>query len=420
MKCMIQHREADITDFCLDDRGRKVFLADHNGDIFVHNSETGTIIKKLTKHGREVSGMIYCPGDKNVITVSWDKSMMVHDESEEIAKVWRSAVNVHCGDISCVAFSRHLGLIATGSTDCVIAVREYERLRTLVHLLGHKSDITALNFVEPLPLLCSADVSGNVALWVVYERGTTTGKQHKLLTPSGGCMTEVLTRWVNMQSLESAACVNCLGSVFTPAKVGAEGAGRLTLYTGDEEGDIRVWDLSKLLEDAELEPVPRKADWDARRKNEMDTLTTIQAMARKAISPELPELKVRIDKPVVKQVHSWRAHSDSIRTLEIYSDPECLVTAGYDHMVKIWNLGGQLMTVLRAFGQIPWKFPLRPGNVGIDDETLDAVIKQVKVMRVSNDWRKQASQKKSSSRNSFPSDAERANQARGMRHAGYP
>merc|ERR1719401_3334010 len=117
-------------------------------------------------------------------------------------------------------------------------------------------------------------------------------------------------------------------------------------------------------------------------------------MARKALSPELPELKVKIDKPVVKQVTgcSWRAHSDSIRTLQVYSDPEFLVTAGYDHMVKIWGLNGQLMTVLRAFGQIPWKFPVRPGNVGIDDETLDAVMAQVKMMQSNADWKKQALQ----------------------------
>jgi len=36
------------------------------------------------------------------------------------------------------------------------------------------------------------------------------------------------------------------------------------------------------------------------------------AMAKKAISPELPELKVKIDKPVVKQAHSWKAHGDGV------------------------------------------------------------------------------------------------------------
>merc|ERR1712190_387758 len=69
IKCIIQHKEAEITDFCVDDRGRKVFIADHNGEISVHNTTTGTFIKKLTPHAKEVSGLLYCIGDKNLITV---------------------------------------------------------------------------------------------------------------------------------------------------------------------------------------------------------------------------------------------------------------------------------------------------------------------------------------------------------------
>merc|ERR1719282_1661294 len=210
--------------------------------------------------------MIYCPGDQNVITVSWDKSMMVHDESDQAAKVWRSATNVHCGDISCVAFSRHLGLIATGSPDCVIAVREYERLRTLKCLLGHKVDITALAFVEPFALLVSADFGGNVAIWSVQA---PSGRQHKFLN-------QVLTRFVNMQSLESSAPVNCLDPVYE-----ANG-NKFILYTGDEDGNVSVWDLSKLLSTAELEPCAPKADWDPRKKDQIDALHTTEATAKKS------------------------------------------------------------------------------------------------------------------------------------------
>merc|ERR1719386_532536 len=94
--------------------------------------------------------MIYCRKDKNILTVSWDRSIAVHG-----------------GDITCVAFSKHLGLIATGSTDRVVSLREYERLRLVAPLFGHKMDITCLQFLDPFPLLVSADFNGNIAIWVV-------------------------------------------------------------------------------------------------------------------------------------------------------------------------------------------------------------------------------------------------------------
>ncbi|CAK9105184.1 unnamed protein product [Durusdinium trenchii] len=220
IKVVITHKDAEITDFCFDDRGRKLFVSDHLGKIHVYHSSTGCLVKKLTNHAKEVSGMIYCQGDKNIITVSWDRSIVVHDESNKTEVVHRRATNSHKGDITCVAYSRHLGLIATGSTDCVIAVREYLKLRILACLLGHKTDVTALAFVEPYPLLVSADFGGNVAVWALP---TISGKDHKL------------------------------------------------------------------------------GSW---------------AVARGA------------DQPLVRQGISWKAHSDSLRTLKVYSNPPCVVTAG--------------------------------------------------------------------------------------------
>lgn len=375
IKCVIPHKDsentdfslddhgndAEITDFCLDDRGRKVFIADHSGRIFVHSSTTGCLIKELTPHQKEkeVAGIIYCDGDRNVITVSWDRSIVVHDESDKkLPKVWRKATNIHNDDISCVAFSRHLGLIATGATDCVIAVREYERLRTLSHLLGHKTDINALAFVEPYALLVSSDVSGHVAIWSVP---TPTGRDHKYVN-------EVLTRFINMQSLESSAAVNCLAPV-------CKANNQFILYTGDEDGDVRAWDLSHLLVAADIKPCEQKADWDPhKRAPPFDAAHMTGPIAKKAVAMETPELSIKIDEQVVKQLHSWRAHGDSIRSLGAYPRVPCIVTAGYDKMAKIWTPEGQLMSILRAYGVTPWHFPIKADEIAIDSETIDGLL----------------------------------------------
>jgi len=367
IKCVIPHKDAEITDFCIDDRGRKVFIADHSGAIYVHNATTGCEIKTLTPHTKEVSGLIYCTGDKNIMSVSWDRSVAIHDESEKTPKIWRNATNIHAGDITCVAYSRHLGLIATGSTDCVISLREYERLRPIYSLLGHKTDITALAFVDPYPLLVSADFGGHVAIWAVPA--PERQEQPKFVY-------QVLTRFLNMQSLENSAPVNCLDPT-----VDVDGK-KFILYTGDEDGDVRAWELSELLIAAELKPCKRKMEWDPRKKDCMDATPNTIAMAKKALLPETLDLRscvMPIDVPVVRQLRSWRAHTDSVRSLKVYSEPECIVTAGYDHMVKVWHLDGQPMTVLRAYGITPWTFPVKSDAVGIDEATLDGVMERARM-----------------------------------------
>eukprot|EP00435_Cladocopium_sp_Y103_P029384 s482_g7.t1 len=365
IKVVITHKDAEITDFCFDDRGRKLFVSDHLGKIHVYHSSTGCLVKKLTSHNKEVSGMIYCQGDKNIITVSWDRSIVVHDESSKTEVVHRRATNSHKGDITCVAYSRHLGLIATGSTDCVIAVREYLKLRILSYLLGHKTDVTALAFVEPYPLLVSADFGGNVAVWAVP---TITGKDHRFAN-------KVLTRFINMQSLESSASVNCLDPI-CPIN---DDEHTFVLYTGDEDGEVRSWDLSALLPAAGVQkcpPIPA-SEWDPYKRVENDASHTAETVARKASSMEVPELQAQMEQPLVRQGFSWKAHSDSLRTLKVYRNPPCVVTAGFDGMAKIWTWEGKLVTVLRAYGQSTWDFPVEATDPCVPLETQNWLLEKV-------------------------------------------
>lgn len=320
--------------------------------------------------------MIYCTKDKNILTVSWDRSVVVHDESSEHPRVWRSAAHIHGGDITCVAFSKHLGLIATGSTDRIVSLREYERLHKSealgARVGGHKMDITCLKFLDPFPLLVSADFNGNIAIWVVSPPHIHTPHKHA---------NSVLTRFINMQSLENAAPVNCLGYRYE------ESTGQLFIYTGDEDGDIRVWDLSKLLAVGNIQPVEAKKDWEPHKKEKHDEKHPTEGNIKKA--SELPELPCVIKEPVVRQVHYENVspsgekkigfaegHSDSVRSIQVCRNPKCIVTAGYDHMVKIWTYEGERMSILRAYGTTEWKFDVK-ADLSVDEEMLHGVLERV-------------------------------------------
>ncbi|ESS28913.1 WD domain, G-beta repeat-containing protein [Toxoplasma gondii GAB2-2007-GAL-DOM2] len=311
----IEHvcEEADhcISDICMDEKGRKVFVADQQGCICAYSVCTGQLLQRFTSHRSEVSQLLYVGGeDRNLISVSWDRSIVIHndapvflpnrvrreghsaaepttsstlpssllppvvaspkicaggsagkDAGDDITRtnifssdmhnagpclaldgghgqsfgpgasvrssgrarpeascrgapgeqkdldrgrtspqkarfsfseggsmptlprvghnpvsahqaqgeggVWRIVMNAHLGDVTCCAFSRRLGLLATGSSDRAIFVWDYERLRRVTSLFGHKYDVTNLSFIDPLPLLCSADVGGTLCIWVL-------------------------------------------------------------------------------------------------------------------------------------------------------------------------------------------------------------------------------------------------------------
>mmetsp|Transcript_130509 Transcript_130509/g.260427 ORF Transcript_130509/g.260427 Transcript_130509/m.260427 type:complete len:241 (+) Transcript_130509:1-723(+) len=168
-----------------------------------------------------------------------------------------------------------------------------------------------------------------------------------------------------MQSLERSPSVHCFGPV-------CEDFGVCLLYTGDEDGNVRAWDLSGLLTTAEILPCEPKADWDPhKRAPGYDAGATAEAMARRTVAVETPELSFRISAKIVQQAISWKAHTDSIHSLGICKKPACLVTSGHDHMVKIWTREGGLMTVLRAHGQTAWHFPVQPDEITIDHNLID-------------------------------------------------
>merc|ERR1712079_330366 len=100
--------------------------------------------------------------------------------------------------------------------------------------------------------------------------------------------------------------------------------------------------------------------------------------AKKAESLETPELAIRVDAQVVRQLLSWRAHDDSVRSLGVYAEPACIVTAGYDHMAKVWTREGQLVCVLRAYGVTPWRFPVKADEISIDGATIDALLEAMR------------------------------------------
>merc|ERR550537_1660385 len=99
-------------------------------------------------------------------------------------------------------------------------------------------------------------------------------------------------------------------------------------------------------------------------------------MKRASACQELPCV---IKEPVVRQSKNWKGHNDSVRSIQVCRNPVCVVTAGYDHMVKVWSYEGELISILRAYGQSSWSFDVQ-ADLSVDEETLNHVLSKVSAL----------------------------------------
>lgn len=163
--------DTDITYLTFDDQHRKLIVGDHSGNIKVFDLLSGVEIVALEPHDNEISYIGYGNEDRTIISVSWDKLIKIHkDEKSEIEKaeemVLRGKANCHSKDIIAADYSHNLGLIATGSRNHRVRIWEYEKVKYEDELKGHTNEITIVRFINPFPLLITADNTGELMLWL--------------------------------------------------------------------------------------------------------------------------------------------------------------------------------------------------------------------------------------------------------------
>ncbi|KAF4726262.1 hypothetical protein FOZ63_033832 [Perkinsus olseni] len=208
LNSVIRH-SSEVSCFCLGDRGLKVFIGDFRGGIAAYNLHTGSLLSCYSPHSHALSDLYYSPcGDRALLSVSSDNCVKVHAELEGEGVVYReptvlrTASNLHLQPLTTVAFSQGRGLVAFGSVDAVVSVRSFESLGFVGHCVGHRSEITALSFLDPLALLVTADALGNVALW-------------SLPPVREDFQFKCLYRFINMRTLGKTAAVTSIDFVLT-------------------------------------------------------------------------------------------------------------------------------------------------------------------------------------------------------------
>lgn len=154
-------RVQDIISACFDDRERKIILGTQNGMVEVLNCMNGSLMKSGTSHSSEVTMLRYCKEDKCLISVGWDRQIMVrfdrdcfesevlclsvrvfvpqvHDEEpQEGLPLLRTVVAAHDADVTCCDFSYNLGVVVTGSRDTTLKLWDFQDMRLECVCQGH-------------------------------------------------------------------------------------------------------------------------------------------------------------------------------------------------------------------------------------------------------------------------------------------
>jgi len=155
---------SDMTSICLDDRQRKFIIGTHNGDISVFNYSSGALMKRLDPHHAEVSKLLYLPSQKYVLSVSWDKTIVLHDEVfPEIGVKIREMDNLfaHTQDITSVDCLPPFNIV-TGSSDECIHIWDFAsgKLKGKRNVGG---EVTCVKFLRS-DLLLAARTDGTILL----------------------------------------------------------------------------------------------------------------------------------------------------------------------------------------------------------------------------------------------------------------
>ena len=341
-----------ISGISFDARGRRCVVSDRSGTIKIRRARDGLELMYLGTHKAEVSSMAYCPFDRIVVSVGWDKALHVYDELEANPQdsLLRCTTNCHATDVQHVCFSRDEGLICTGDAAGALRLWDFESLV----LVGECYDqdgaalppASAVAFIKPYPCLVVTDGESGIRLIPTRPYVANSSERRSRLRFENGKAARI------DGELWRGAAANCATS-FVDLAGGRELApgirsGRVLVYTGDSRGAVQAFDVRSALQGLDIEAIAaqhvkwRKGGYNARRKLSRDHALSGDVSPRSSGEKEYP---IRAGVASYSAVR-WDAHDAAVTCIRVVSDPPRLISCSLDGSIKAWTLDGVPVGVL--------------------------------------------------------------------------
>ena len=187
--------------FTFEDNHRKFYLSFSNGAIMQYNAGNGSLIKSINQyeiekegityfkyqHTKDVSSLFFFHQKRNferdnllLISTSFDSTIQVYNEYnlESTSKLRTIKGGHNIGEkkceILCMDFSVNLCQMATGGSDGLITIWEFEysKIQEILYFnykfFGVKLDVLCVKYLNDYPLLFSSYSEGICALWGVH------------------------------------------------------------------------------------------------------------------------------------------------------------------------------------------------------------------------------------------------------------
>ena len=193
--------EPKIKYFIFENNYRKFYLGYSNGAIMQFNAGNGSLIKPINEkeiekdgiqtyiysHSKEITSLYFYNSDEDeehqhliLISASYDSLINVYNEEnpEETIKLKTirggHTVSGKVNEINCLDFSKMLNSYATGSTDGLVVVWDFEmaKINDIFYLSSNRNEklnTLFVKFLEPYPLLASSYSDGSLYIWGVKQ-----------------------------------------------------------------------------------------------------------------------------------------------------------------------------------------------------------------------------------------------------------
>ena len=200
--CSNEHfdnNDVKIKNFVFENNYRKFYVGFSNGAIMQYNAGNGSLVKPINEkeiekegiqiyeysHSKDISSLFFYKEENNdnnlfLLSTSFDSLINVFDEkSPEETEQLRTLRGGHTfngktHEILCMDFSMVLNIFATGGSDGLVVIWDFEMSKVedvLLIDLSYKISITFLKFLDPYSILAVSYSDGTLYFWGV--------KQHK-------------------------------------------------------------------------------------------------------------------------------------------------------------------------------------------------------------------------------------------------
>ena len=331
------------------------------------------------------------------------------EETEDM--LLRVMTGAHRGDITSIAYSKYGGLLASGASDGVVAIWSFEFGYLHGICDQHHGAITAVNFVDPYPSLLAADSNGTFHLWATppAAKAFECLAAWQAFGPFGGIFDNDDKDDVAIGSgaVLSFLVVPDLmddddDDASSMSEESEDGILKITVIAGDDRGNISLWDVAPLMQrledqgylrrlktpascedprrkaviDCPAAPrrasvtssrkasvastvssrksstVEKKVDFDlssgtTTTKDENDPVPVQWTVDLAETTFRVAETHVKLQGDGIRHLRTFKAHSDSILSLQYIEEGTAILSSSLDRLVKLWNEDGECLGTLR-------------------------------------------------------------------------